>query len=307
MRDDYDAIVYGTVCLDEIWRVEALAPPNGYVDIQEAVWRVGGEAANTAIALAKWGVRVALVGNALGDDAKGRLLRDLFAQDAPEISTEFLTWEAGRETPYCLCIATPDGDRTMYGIGFTTLATPPLRPERFPKAAVFTMDPNDAPAGRAACLKAAQAGIAPIPMDYTRDEAVSQVAAHSVTSSNHVGSSPAPADLARYAAQFRDRYGSTCLVTHGAEGCYVAPASEKGDGWRVPAYPAPALVDSTGAGDVFRAGLLYGRLNGWELLRTIQFASAAASLNCGAMGGWGGVRPVSEILAFQRQCDSASA
>ena len=67
----------------------------------------------------------------------------------------------------------------------------------------------------------------------------------------------------------------------------------------MPAYVAPAVVDSTGAGDVFRAGLIYGRLQSWDLERAIQFASAAAALNCGEMGGWCGVRSVEEIQEFQ--------
>ena len=79
MPDRYDVIVYGLVCLDTIWRVERLPMPGGYAQVLAERRTIGGEAANTAIALARWGVRVALVGYALGEDEDGRLLRALFA------------------------------------------------------------------------------------------------------------------------------------------------------------------------------------------------------------------------------------
>ena len=60
------------------------------------------------------------------------------------------------------------------------------------------------------------------------------------------------------------------------------------------------MVDTTGAGDVFRAGLIYGELQSWDISRTVLFAAAAAALNCGAMGGWGGVGSVAEVETLVR-------
>jgi sugar/nucleoside kinase (ribokinase family) len=55
------------------------------------------------------------------------------------------------------------------------------------------------------------------------------------------------------------------------------------------------VVDSTGAGDVFHAAFIYGLLQGWTLPRQLDFACAAAALNCTATGARGGIRPVDEI------------
>ncbi|HZP84866.1 MAG TPA: PfkB family carbohydrate kinase [Chthonomonadaceae bacterium] len=297
----YDVIVYGTVCLDAIWRVRELPPPGGYVPILEERKMVGGEAANTAIALARWGVRVALVGNGLGEDDDGCLLRQLFAEQAPEIDTRFLATSSAWRTPYCLCIATPDGHRTMFGRGFSEMQCPPLDPELARSARFFTMEPNAWEAGLRACMVAAEAGTSIVAMDYTREPAVNRVAAISVTSTDHIGPDKTPEEQCAYAARLRDEYGTTAIVTNGERGCFVAAKDgARGEGIHVPAYVAPELLDTTGAGDIFRAGLLYGQLQNWEILRTVRFASAAAALNCGALGGWGGVRSVSEILAFQK-------
>ncbi len=301
MSHEFDVLVYGTVCLDVLWRVETLPPPGGYVDILEERREIGGEAANTAIALARWGVSVALVGNALGDDEDGHLLRTLFARDAPEIDLRFLPTSAAAFTPYCVCMSTPDGQRTMFGYRFTEMQPPALDPALAASARLFTMEPNAYAAGATACQVAAAAGAFTLPMDYAKDPAINTIASMVVTSSEHIGRDLSAAELAAFAAQVRDEYGPTTIVTWGENGCFVAERGQNGQAARhIPAYVAPSVVDTTGSGDIFRAGLLYGQLQAWDILTTIRFASAAAALNCGEMGGWCGVRSLSEIAEFQR-------
>ena len=61
-----------------------------------------------------------------------------------------------------------------------------------------------------------------------------------------------------------------------------------------PAYRVP-VVDTTGAGDIFHAGFIYGLLQGWPLARQLDFACAAAALNCKGTGARGGIETVEEI------------
>jgi sugar/nucleoside kinase (ribokinase family) len=52
------------------------------------------------------------------------------------------------------------------------------------------------------------------------------------------------------------------------------------------ARPLPvAVVDTTGAGDSFNAGFVYGFLTGWPLQRTVDFAAACGSASTRAAGG----------------------
>jgi len=60
------------------------------------------------------------------------------------------------------------------------------------------------------------------------------------------------------------------------------------------AYQVEA-ADTTGAGDIFHASFLYGLLQGWPLQRQLEFACAAAALNCTAVGARGGIEPVENI------------
>ena len=57
-------------------------------------------------------------------------------------------------------------------------------------------------------------------------------------------------------------------------------------------------ADTTGAGDTFHAGFIYAHLQGWPLQRQLEFACAAAALNCTAVGARGGIQPVEKIEAL---------
>ena len=202
---DYDVIVYGTIALDAIWRVRELPPPGGYAPILEERKMIGGEACNTAITLTRWGVRVALVGNAIGDDEHGRLLRELLARDAPDLDTRFIRTLPDAHTPYCVCIATPDGERTMYGTSFHDWQCAELDPDLARSARFFTMEPNAWEPGRQAARVAASAGAAVIAMDYTRDPAINRLAAINLTSHTEAPGSPTWEAWARVRRAFARR------------------------------------------------------------------------------------------------------
>ena len=83
------------------------------------------------------------------------------------------------------------------------------------------------------------------------------------------------------------------MVTSGENG--VSVFREDGTSFHQPAYPVP-VVDTTGAGDAFRSGLMYGYLRGWTLTRSVQFAAGAASLTCRNIGGGGHVRGEGQVM-----------
>ena len=72
------------------------------------------------------------------------------------------------------------------------------------------------------------------------------------------------------------------IVTHGAKGSSIHVG---GATIHVPPVRPSALVDPTGCGDAYRAGLLYGMGQGWDWQKTGRLASIMGSLKIAARGG----------------------
>lgn len=293
----YDVCVYGTTCVDRIRKVAQLPPPGGYVEVLEERWMPGGEALNTAVALATWEVRVALVPNALGEDKLAEHLLQML-KGYPSLDLRFLRRRKDVQTPTCDVYVTPDGHRTMFGMGFAHMSSDAVPDEVLKEVKVLTADANPGEASVRACEQAARAGVPVVAMDLHDSERAARAADILLTSYEWVGRDNSIDYLKRVAGEYRERYGCTVILTAGAKGCVLAER-ERQQVVHFPAYRAPAIVDTTGSGDVFRAGLIYGRyVLGRELDWAIRFGSAAAALNAGAVGACAGVRPVEEIERF---------
>jgi sugar/nucleoside kinase (ribokinase family) len=63
------------------------------------------------------------------------------------------------------------------------------------------------------------------------------------------------------------------IVTHGAKGAFIGKGADQIE---VAARPLGKVIDTTGAGDLFAAGYLYGRTNGYSLYDSAMVASIAA-------------------------------
>jgi sugar/nucleoside kinase (ribokinase family) len=60
------------------------------------------------------------------------------------------------------------------------------------------------------------------------------------------------------------------------------------------------VVDTTGAGDVFHAGFIYGLLQNWEVTEILRFANAVAALKCRDLGGRRGIPTLEEAHRLPR-------
>ena len=99
-------------------------------------------------------------------------------------------------------------------------------------------------------------------------------------------------DLEKALQKMQRRYG--CLLTAATLGPDGVVAWDGKNLHSTPAYRVPA-VDTTGAGDIFHAGFIYGLLQDWPLDRQLDFACAAAALNCMSVGARGGIQPLEAI------------
>jgi sugar/nucleoside kinase (ribokinase family) len=92
-------------------------------------------------------------------------------------------------------------------------------------------------------------------------------------------------DPERQAARFNEAGAETVIITMGSEGLLVRTAT---DTRRISAASVD-LVDGSGAGDAFAAGLIVGILEDWSLERSLTFACEVGALACTALGCSAGI------------------
>jgi adenosine kinase len=88
------------------------------------------------------------------------------------------------------------------------------------------------------------------------------------------------------------------VVTRGADGCTVFHAARSTD---IPAARADSVVDPTGCGDAFRAGLLYGVARGWSWQKSARLASVMGAIKISHRGGQNHRPARDEIAARMRE------
>lgn len=287
-------LVFGSVCVDRVRRVAQMPPLGGYVEIQSETPYLGGEAANTANALHSWGVPVGLAGNGYGAGPEGEELRELvLRRNLPEA---LLLDKRESVTPVCDVYITPDGERTMFGRGFSQSA-PAIDPVDLPyePGQWFTAEPNMSLAAREAARRAAEAGMRTYLMDFHREDEPISPGSFWQGSTGWVGSRGDVKGNLAWVRAWIERYGCFTILSDGTHG-FVAGGPER-EVRHYPGFPAPSVVDTTGTGDMFRAGILRGLHDGWPIEWALAFGAAAAALKCRSFGATSDVPTEEEILA----------
>lgn len=93
------------------------------------------------------------------------------------------------------------------------------------------------------------------------------------------------------------------IVTRGGEGSSILAGGEQID---IPALPPEDVVDPTGCGDAYRAGLLYGIFRGMDWWQTGQLAAVMGSIKIACRGGQNHAPSLEEIAACYRKATGSS-
>jgi ribokinase len=283
-------LVLGDVMVDVVVRLSGpLAPASD----APAVIRFhgGGSAANTAAWLAEAGAAPLLVGR-VGDDERGRLTRDELRAAGVEAA---LAVDPELPTGTCVVLVARDGERTMAPDAGANdaLTEDDLVDElldcsgHLHVAGYALLREGSRPAARAAIARALERG-----MSVSVDPSSAALLSPEFLEYAHGASLLLPnADEVRILSGRGDpeagaralaaRFGEL-VVTLGSEGALWTDGQRS---VRCEAVPVQALVDSTGAGDAFAAGLLAARLNGAEPAEALAAGAALAALAVARPGG----------------------
>ncbi len=287
----------GQCSLDCIGKVDAYPPPDVKCECSETVMQGGGPVATALVALSRWGITCAFTG-VIGDDLFGGMIRDSLEEEG--IDTAGLLVRKGGESQFAFITAEPqkEGRRTIF---WRRPTGDPLRPKEIDydglqRARVFHTDGLFMEASLATAEAARKANV-PVVVDAgSLREGMLDLARLSdcfIISENFGRDLMGKDDPVGACARLAQQGPRVVGVTLGPKG-YVAQV--EGQIIRRPAYPVKA-VDTTGCGDVFHAGFIYGLVNGWPADRSLDFAAWAASRVALRLGGRAGIPPFDSWVA----------
>src|SRR3984893_3783635 len=291
-----DVVGVGLNATDTIIPVQHFPAAGSKVEFRSANVLPGGQVATAMVACQSWGLRTRYVGK-VGDDSAAALHRAEF--DRVGVETHLLP-APGCPSQQAFILVDDAGERTVLWKRDDRLTLQPndLQREWVLDARALHLDGHDTAAAIAAATWARAANI-PVIADlddlYPGVDALLPLIDYLITSLDIPGRISGESDLRKSLPIVRSRFGARLTAaTLGHDGVLAAHGAQF---HYAPAFRVRA-VDTTGAGDIFHAGFIYGLLQGWTLQRQLEFACAAAALNCTGIGARGHIASIAAIEAF---------
>ncbi len=293
---DY-AYAYGMISASTILLLRddfAFPPANTYAEIAQTLPSIGGEAANSAIVLAKLGLPTKLDGNWLRAERAPEIQRRLegFGIDVSRLSrhADFGTQEI---------VIADKTTRTVFG-NYASFHRGPKQwndpqPDDICGASIVCLDPYFREESRRVAELCVQHGKPYVTLDCRYDDYLAQHAASVVVSHELRDQAYAGSDLREVFRQYQQSCKGLTIFTFGSDPLWYGRPQEEPTLWKPWEVDA---VDTTGAGDSFRGAIAYGLWRGWDDAKTVQFASAVAACVCMTAPHALNAPGLDDILAF---------
>ncbi len=287
----FDIVGCGALNLDELYRVQKLLDDDeGEVVFAGAY--PGGSAANTIYALAKLGLRTGFLG-AVGDDDAGRILLESFRSVG--VDTSGIVIKPKTKTGRALGFIDPQGRRTLYiepgansllrkaDVDFSYVAR-----TKFLHLSSFVGEEQWAIQCELVRALSPKTFISFAPGALLARRGLRTLSpvlkrTHVLFLNRRELRLLTHTDDPEIGARSLLKAGSHIIVvTLGAEGSYVTDGKRA---YRIEAPRVRKIVDTTGAGDAFAAGFLYGLFEERELRESAELGAQLAKLAVGQLGG----------------------
>lgn len=282
----FDVVGFGTNAVDYLIQVPAYPTFNSKVELEDYVQAAGGEIATTMAGLSRLGMKTSYVGR-FGDDREGVYGLETLRDEGVDLS--FAEQIAGARTQIAfIVIDTRNGERTVIWKRDARLAYAETEApvEAAARGKILHFTPHDARACFVMARAAKAAGaITSIDIDNVFEgiEEVLPLVDIFVSSAEFPEKLIGIRDREQALKEIKARYGCAVVgMTLGEHGSLLLSADNfiKTEGFGVP----NGCRDTTGAGDSYRVGLLYGLLGGATVEESARMANAVAALKCRAVG-----------------------
>ena len=284
-------VVVGSCNIDITVECDRWAKPGETIFGNRLTVNPGGKGANQAVAAARLGAEVKMVG-CIGDDVYGQLV--LKALKENNVDSTYVKVLPG-ENSGTAHITVAENDNSIIVIkAANDLVSPALIDEAWEaiKEADIVLLQHEIPAATNAYVieKCYEAGVPvmlnPAPVAPVPPELLAKVTY--LTPNEHEA---AILFAGQGKADILGRNQGKLIMTLGSKGVAYA---EKGQVYNVPGFKVQP-VDTTGAGDTFNGAFAVARANGKSMYDSISFANAAAALSVQKLGAQGGMPYLNEV------------
>jgi len=295
----FDVVCFGALNMDKLYRVNRIAREDEESFITDSQERPGGSAANTAVGLAKLGLKVGFIGK-VAEDREGKLLLKDFEDEGVDTQSIIVSKQGRSGT--VMGYVDENGDRALYvdpGVNDSleyeesdlqyAESTQFLHLTSFVGDAPFhaqiallnrlsdvkiSLDPGELYARRG--LTTLKPMIAKSFVIFPNENEVKLLTGQSYERGSEI---------------LLDEGAKTVVVTLGRRGCYVTNGRQT---HLVKPYEVK-VVDTTGAGDAFCAGFLYGLIKNKDLHECGRLGNFVASRCLQKVGAREGLPTISTL------------
>ncbi len=293
----FDVVGMGLNSVDFLSVVPEFPIPNSKMKMLQFSKQGGGQVATAMVALSRWGAKTKYIGK-VGEDELGQFSLQSIREEGVDVSS--VTIEPNATNQFAMIIVEgPSGERTilwnrderlMYREG-------ELRKEEVCSGKLVHLDGHDIHAALQ-CTRWAKEERIPTIIDLDKVEPLTSELIKEIdfviTSSRFPTLYTGISDREKALLELQKHTSGFLCATlgHGGAMALVDGKILYAEGFKVKA------VDTTGAGDIFHAGFIYGLLQNWEVVEILKFANAVAALKCQNLGGRKGIPTLEEVQRF---------
>jgi sugar/nucleoside kinase (ribokinase family) len=297
MRKRFDVVGVGLNAIDYLCIVPHYPRFNSKVKMLEFRREAGGQIATALVALSRWGLKTAYIGK-VGDDEWGNFTRRELKRERVDITGLVIARDTISQFAFIM-VDQDSGERTIvwHRSDQVNLEPEELNPEIIKAGRFLHLDGHETDSAIAAAHLAREAGMKIVlDIDSINPKTPKLVSmTHILVSDgefpcNFTGQKD-PLKALRHIQQLGPE---VVAMTLGKEGSLAIWGDRV---LRTPGFEVRA-VDTTGAGDLFHAGIIYSLLQGWDPEDSLIFANAVAALSCQKLGGRSGIPPLKEVKDF---------
>ncbi len=273
-------LCYGGIVIESILELP-YQPKSGIAHIIcKEHYRLGGGAVNVAEWLGSWSIPTRLSGNVIGCDHYGDQIWNWLSK-YPSLDLQYVKRQKNIDTLIARSIPFPDGNKYLLcsdfaGASFVPPTRALLKDIQILEIAFYFRNPRSNAASTKLAKLAKARGIRIVAMDVLSDEnEVLPIADVIINSAASVIEQFPGIDLLEHSKALQRKSRGIVITTNGSDNTIAINR----DGALYSANPLKVQVtDTTGAGDSFRAGIIYSILQDWSLSHLLKWATAVGAL-----------------------------